>query len=100
MVRKMLTDREVDVIRAYLARWSYKEAGLLLGITTATVKNHLYAARMKTGHDSTIEMVLAFRDVFENDLPRSESRSLTFSCPSCGQVMGISPLQRSSNSIS
>lgn len=49
-----LTDRERQILEAYVEAESARKAAILLGISEQTVKNHLHAIRNKTGTATTL----------------------------------------------
>jgi DNA-binding CsgD family transcriptional regulator len=52
-----LTDRELEVLRAYVRAGSAKVAAHELGLSPHTVKAHLARARERAGVDATVQLV-------------------------------------------
>jgi DNA-binding CsgD family transcriptional regulator len=52
-----LTERELEVLRAYVRAGSTKAAAYELGLSQHTVKAHLARARERAGVDATVQLV-------------------------------------------
>ena len=51
------TDRQIEVLEAYLATGSYRGAAAELGVGYGTVRGHLVSLRLKLGCDNTAQAV-------------------------------------------
>jgi DNA-binding CsgD family transcriptional regulator len=56
-ILRVLTPREVEVVRVYARTGSAKLVAHELGVSPATVKSHLARARERAGVESSVQLV-------------------------------------------
>ncbi len=67
------TEREIEVLRAYVMHGSTRAAGAALGISEQTVKNHLATIRHRLEVTTTLDALLVLRWVrFPEEWPPNE----------------------------